>query len=518
MSKRNFILLIIILVALGITFFGFLYFRRPAVQIEDTGGTNFISQFNPFGNNNPASPLAKSPEDTTDYQPNQTGEIPKIKLIKISSMPIAGFTVFTKERLKEVPVPVTTPITTDGVPYNFGFVTLKSGSQGESVKEIQRFLNNTLSLSLELDGILNTVVVDAIKQWQSSNKLVADGTVGPKTKLAMYASVNQEIKTAKPTPPPTEFAVTTRYVAKTNGNIYQTFADKIEERKFSITIIPRVYDAYFGNNGESVAMRYLKANQNTIETFVGTLPKELLGGDTTGNNEIKGSFLPNDVKDISVSPDGSRIFYLFNSGDEMIGTTLNLLTNKKIQIFDSPFTEWLSWWPNSNMITLSTKPSVGIPGYVYKIDSTGKNMSQVFGGVAGLTTLGSPDGKSILYSDDKLLLSIYQTDTRNSEVLGIKTLPEKCVWGKSGDALYCSVPKSIGTAPYPDSWYQGEVSFDDQLWKIDVKTGNGTLLLNLATATEGEEIDGIKLSLDENENYLFFVNKKDSFLWRLDLK
>ena len=33
-----------------------------------------------------------------------------------------------------------------------------------------------------------------------------------------------------------------------------------------------------------------------------------------------------------------------------------------------------------------------------------------------------------------------------------------------------------------------------------------------------EDIDAIKLTIDEGENYLFFVNKKDSYLWELDLK
>ena len=103
-------------------------------------------------------------------------------------------------------------------------------------------------------------------------------------------------------------------------------------------------------------------------------------------------------------------------------------------------------------------------------------------------------------------------------MLGIKTLPEKCVWNKTGDTLYCAVPKFIGSGEYPDSWYQGEVSFNDQLWKIDIKTLNATLLLDPVMITEGEEIDGIKLAIDESENYLFFVNKKDSFLWKLDLK
>ena len=517
MSKRNFILLIIVSIIILIVIFGFFYFQKDSTTTpeDENTGTNFISQFNPFGSNKPTPKDVTPPVDTGEYVPPTSEETPKAKLTKVSSMPIAGFTVFTKERLKEVPI--VPPATTQGTPYSFGSTTLKDGSTGEAVKEIQRFLNNTLNLSLELDGILDAEIITAIKQWQSENGLVSDGIVGAKTKAMMYTSVGQETKTTKPTSPPTEFMPALRYVDKATGNIYQTFADKIEERKFSVTIIPKVHEAYFGNRGESVVMRYLKGDGRTIETFVGTIPKEVLGGDTTENNEIKGSLLPNNVKDISLSPDGLKIFYLFNSGDNMVGTTLNLLNNQKIQIFDSPFTEWLSQWPNTNIITLTTKPSADIGGYMYTINSAGKNFSKTLGDINGLTTLESPNGKLILFSSNNLSLNVYHTDTRNSDILGVRTLPEKCVWGKTSDTAYCAVPKLINGANYPDTWYQGETSFSDQLWKIDTKTGNATIILDPATAGE-EEIDGIKLAIDEGENYLFFVNKKDSFLWKLELK
>lgn len=316
----------------------------------------------------------------------------------------------------------------------------------------------------------------------------------------------------------TEFAPALRYAEKASGNIYQTFADKIEEQKFSKTLIPKVHDAYFGNRGESVVMRYLKEDGKTIETFAGALPKELLGGEIIGNNEIKGSFLPNNVKDLSVSPDGSKIFYLFISGENMVGTILNLANNKKVQVFDSPFTEWLSLWPAKNIITFTTKPSANIPGYMYSADAAGKNLTKVLGDINGLTTLMSPNGKLVLSGDNNLSSYIYHLDSRNSDPLGVKTLPEKCVWSKMSDVAYCAVPKSINPGEYPDVWYRGEMSFSDQFWKIDIKTGNATLLLDPVASAGGEEIDGIKLALDENENYLFFVNKKDSFLWKLELK
>jgi hypothetical protein len=338
----------------------------------------------------------------------------------------------------------------------------------------------------------------------------------PPTTSTPVAKSNKKIT---PVAPLTEFAPSLRYVARATGNIYESFADKIEERQFSGTIIPKVYEAYFGNKGTSVIMRYLKTDNQTIETFLGTLPKEYLGADTTTVNNVTGSFLPENIEDVSLSPDTANVFYLFNIGDNMAGATINLTTNKKTQIFNSPFTEWLPSWSNAKIITLTTKPASGIPGYMYRIDATtGKNLTEIFGGINGLTTLPSPDGKLVLYSDDSLSLYVYHLDTKVSDLLGVKTLPEKCVWGNASDIIYCAIPKSIIAGAYPDSWYQGEVSFSDQFWKIDIKNGNTTMLLDPTTVIGGSDIDGIKLALDAGENYLFFVNKKDSFLWEFSLK
>ena len=453
MSKRNFILLTIILIIIVLVVLGFLYSQRNAAAPgEDGSGTNFISQFNPFGSDKPTTtPPETTPTDVSGYEPGPAQE--EVKLRKVSSMPIAGFTVYLKERLKE--------------------------------------LNPTPTLPLSGEG-------DPVPP--------AKGDAGG-------------LKPTKPTPPATEFVSALRYVERATGNVYQTFADKIEERRFSTTMIPKVYEAFFGNKGTSVVMRYLKEDSTTITTFVGNLPKELLGGDSTEDNEIKGVFLPEDVWDVSLSQDAGSIFYLFNVGENIVGTTLNLTTNKKSQIFDSPFTEWLSQWPNSKLITLTTKPASGVPGYMYGVDLlSNKNLHQIFGNINGLTTLTSPNGKLILYANDNLSLGVYHTDTKVSESLGIKTLPEKCVWGMASDVVYCGVPSSIVSAGYPDAWYRGEVSFGDQIWKIDITSGNATLLVDPGAVEGGEEVDSIKLALDADENYLFFVNKKDSFLWELKLK
>jgi len=452
MSKRNLIFLIITLIVILLIIFGFLYFNSNKQNPgEESPGINFISQFNPFGKTTVKPPTQVPPSNPPVYQPNPNLDV-NVKLRKISSMPIAGFIAFSKERLKDVPV-ITPPPPVD----------------------------------------TSTSTLDTKTSDKKTN--------------------------TKPTPPLTEFALALRYVDRATGNVYQTFADKILEKRFTATIIPKIYEAYFGNKGESVVLRYLKNDDRTIQTFVGTLPKESpLGGDTTENNEIKGVFLPEDIKDISLASDISNIFYLFNFGDNTIGTTMNLATKNKAQVFESAFSEWLSFWPNNKMITLTTKPTSLFPGYMYVLDLTNKNLRQVLGNINGLTTLTSPDGKLVLFGDNTVSLSVYNLNTKSSNLLGVKTLPEKCVWGKLSDFIYCAVPKFTGTSQYPDVWYQGEVSFSDQIWKINITDGNATLISDPATVPGGESIDGIKLALDDGENYLFFVNKKDSFLWELNLK
>ena len=74
---------------------------------------------------------------------------------------------------------------TTGMTYNFGAKTLKNGSRGDAVMELQRFLNAKLNLSLVIDGKLGPKTIKVIKQWQKDNGLVDDGLIGAKTKAKM---------------------------------------------------------------------------------------------------------------------------------------------------------------------------------------------------------------------------------------------------------------------------------------------------------------------------------------------
>jgi hypothetical protein len=73
--------------------------------------------------------------------------------------------------------------------YDFGTAVLKNGSKGNAVKELQRFLNDTMKLGLIIDGKFGPKTTVIVKKWQKAHGLVPDGLIGAKTKTMMNAEV-----------------------------------------------------------------------------------------------------------------------------------------------------------------------------------------------------------------------------------------------------------------------------------------------------------------------------------------
>lgn len=72
--------------------------------------------------------------------------------------------------------------------YDFGLATLRRGSFGPAVYDVQRSFNFFLNAGLVLDGKFGFKTLEMVKNWQQSKGLVVDGVVGPKTKASMYAA------------------------------------------------------------------------------------------------------------------------------------------------------------------------------------------------------------------------------------------------------------------------------------------------------------------------------------------
>ncbi len=315
--------------------------------------------------------------------------------------------------------------------------------------------------------------------------------------------------------PKLEIVTAIRYVERSTGHIKEMFTDNNYEIAISNTTIPGIQEAFFGNKGNSVILRNLKDDSKTIQTFSGTLtPKK--EGDT--DSELKGVFLPDNIPFLTTSLDTTRVFYglLFNNTYQ--GTVAQFGGDKKNVVYNSAFTEWLPQWIGKSVVTLTTKATnVGL-GYVYKLNIDLKKVEKILGGVPGMTTLLSPNEKMLLYSQSaggSFSLNLFDITRKITAPLTNTTLPEKCVFTKRSDALYCGVPVTIPPGAYPDVWYQGLVSFSDSIWKIDPVSGLSQVIFDPISISAS--VDLTKPVLSEKEDYLFFVNKNDETLWQLDL-
>jgi len=310
------------------------------------------------------------------------------------------------------------------------------------------------------------------------------------------------------------------FILRANGNIYETYTNSPEIRRLSITTIPKVYDSLWLPDGQRLIIRYLKDISEDIETF-----SVKINPATTTLNEFKGgvdgNHLPENISDLAINPRGDKVFYLTDNLNGSTGYTARPDDQNKKLLFESPLIEWLVSWPKEEIITLNTKASAKIPGYLFFLNSQTGNFTRILGEINGLTTKTNKTATEVLYSDSGSALpklSLYNIKSGESKLLPWATFPEKCLWSNTdAQIVYCAVPKSFPVGEYPDLWYQGLINFTDDIWMINTDTQTTTLVFDAEQETKNS-FDIINISTDINDNYLFFMNKVDLSFWSLNLK
>ncbi len=303
-----------------------------------------------------------------------------------------------------------------------------------------------------------------------------------------------------------------RYIEKATGHIYEVEMFSPNKTRISNTTLPLVYDAQWGNKNNSLIARYLKDDNETVDTYGLTLKNS-----TSTDSTVSGTPFPKNISDVSVFD--TSVFYLVVTPDNSSGFVSTFAGGQKKQIWNSPITELNSQFVNSKTVALNTKPYPGIPGYLYLVDTGTGGVKKVLGDVNGLSTLVSPDVAQIIYlsQDNIAKMSIWSSKSKASTDISPATFPEKCVWSKKNTQfVYCAVPKRIIGPNTLINWYQGLEEESDDIWKYDLKTNTSAIIENLSTDAR-VDIDVIKPFLSQNEQYLVFMNKIDNSLWSLDL-
>ena len=176
-------------------------------------------------------------------------------------------------------------------------------------------------------------------------------------------------------------------------------------------------------------------------------------------------------------------------------------------------------WISKNMISLQTKPSAFSTSLLATLNAQSGASDILLSDVEGLDVMWDTKGSEFLALETRnngrgFALSLRsRAKPDDAHVEPYITLPEKCVFSKTAtSSAYCAFPREWPREALPDGWWQGKVSFSDELWLVNLATEAGQQILS------GGGFDMTNLFLSEDERFIFFTNKKDSALWSFRLK
>lgn len=140
----------------------------------------------------------------------------------------------------------------------------------------------------------------------------------------------------------------------------------------------------------------------------------------------------------------------------------------------------------------------------------------------GADYLWSNDGDRILISSvsdasgSGMRLGISNEYGEAYKDLNIPTLVSKCAWSKDDSFVFCAVPTVIEPgAVMPNDYRTGKIYTKDAFWKINTQTGERSRLVELNEMKEDYDAD--KLFLSPAEDALFFTNRMNNRLYRINL-
>lgn len=305
---------------------------------------------------------------------------------------------------------------------------------------------------------------------------------------------------------------TLRFIDMLTGHLFETDFNGDNEKKLSNTTILNIFDVSWGKSAKNAVIKFLNATGKETNIY----SAEFNGSSTFG------VFLPKNAKSADIDKKENKITYLTKEENKIFIFTSDLKNNKKKMILTLPISDFNISFRNSDSIGVLTKPSAFSKGYLYLVNTNLEN-----GSSKNLNKIAEGDGLNMLWSYDGEKMFVFETinteiknrieNLKDKQIfyLPIKTLPEKCIFSRiRKEIIFCAVPLELSYNIYPDDWYMGKINLKDNLYEINYITGN---LRVLNQKIENNNFDIEKLFLNIEENYLFFIDKNDKKLWRVNI-
>ena len=297
-----------------------------------------------------------------------------------------------------------------------------------------------------------------------------------------------------------------RFVEQGTGHVYDISPTGENETIVSGTTIPQAIEAVVSPDGTRVAITKLSGGSE--ETVVGSL-----GGD---EGTLTGNLLSPGTREVSFTSDSNHIRYIVSKTNSSVGYDLDLTSPSTTStiIFTIPLRDIRVLWGKPTYIV--TTPTADQVGYVYKLNKS--VLEYVTSGGRGLMAIPYQGGLSVTKYTNEADVIKFTTETVDDHRYSFITalFSEKCTGVPYLDeTLICATPVSLPGGKYPDDWYKGVVSLQDDLWYFDIKNSSAVLLSDLLLES-GRSIDISTIGTDPTGRYIYFTNKNDNTLWLFD--
>lgn len=178
--------------------------------------------------------------------------------------------------------------------------------------------------------------------------------------------------------------------------------------------------------------------------------------------------------------------------------------------------------PKTGFITYWNRAGAQEETQLISVPIIGGEKKTLFKGKFGADYLWNSNGSKILMSHsdakggNKMELAVLDDKGENYRSLEIPTFITKCAWSSDNKTIYYALPGNIPDGSIlPDDYTSGKLNTTDTFWKIDTASGKKERIVDL-DKIKGQ-IDAKDLFFNEDESFLFFANKIDGKLYRINL-
>lgn len=328
-----------------------------------------------------------------------------------------------------------------------------------------------------------------------------------KTSASQITAISDEAVLA-PVLTPEKTAI--KYYSKDSGQVYQINLDGTNKKTINTKELPGLASAAWSPDTGKVITRFEANGKNKFFYYdyakgQGVQLKDNLDTVSWQNdNKIIYKYFDPKTKERSLNisdPDG----YNWNKITDVAFRSLSMAS--------IPKTGLISFW---------NSPDAFFETSLQSIPLIGGEKKTLFSGKFGADYLWSPDGGMVLISSSRekaspqMQLAIANDRGGEYKNLDIPAFISKTAWSRDNKTVYYALPGNVpANAILPNDYNDKKFISTDTFWKVNTATGEKSRIIPLDKISG--QYDATNLFLNSDESLLFFVNRADGKLYKIDL-